>query len=79
MKRTVITVTTGLALALGTSTIALAATTTTADVRTLAAAESRVVALLDHYSNSPTWKAEYKAALAVQTPTLRRLMPTYFQ
>ena len=72
MKRTVITVATALGLALGTSTIALAAattttTTTTADVHTLAVTESRVVSLLDHYSNSPTWKAQYKAALVVQT------------
>ena len=32
-----------------------------------ATAESRVLTLLDHYSNSPAWKAQYKVALAVQT------------
>jgi hypothetical protein len=73
MKRTTAALATALGLALGTSTVALAATTTTTDVHTLATAESRVVALLDHYSNSPAWTAQYKAAVAAQTSEIAKV------
>jgi hypothetical protein len=49
------------------------AATTQADVTSLAAAESRVVALLHAYQPAATWKAKFKAAEAVQTPDLAAL------
>lgn len=46
--------------------VAVAATSTTTDVQTLASAESHVVTVLHNYSDTPAWKAEYKAAIAAQ-------------
>jgi hypothetical protein len=62
-----------LLLVFGSSTIAFAATSARADVSTLAAAESNVVALLHQYKDTPSWKARFKSAMAKQNVELARV------
>jgi hypothetical protein len=56
-----------------TCALASAATTTSTDVRTLSGAESKVVALLDHYQPTSAWKAQFKAAEALQASDLAKI------
>jgi hypothetical protein len=81
MKKLVTAIAGAACLLAASATIAAATTTTTtttSNVQALAAAESRVVTLLDHYSNSPAWKSQYKAALAVQTGDIARTNAALF-
>ncbi len=63
---------------LGTTSVAVAAPTTSTDVQTLEAAESHLATLLRAYSNTPNWKAHYKAALAAQSADIARVNADLF-
>jgi hypothetical protein len=73
MKKTAISVVAVSALTLGSATVAMAVTKTSADVKTLASAESKVVTLLHHYKNSATWKSQFKAAIAAQNADVTKV------
>ncbi len=62
-----------LSVAIGTITVAVASTTTTANVQSLEAAEAHVASLLHSYSDTPTWKTAYKAALATQASDITKV------
>jgi len=60
-------------IVLASASTALAASSTSADVGSLATAESNVVALLHHYQPTAAWKAQFKAAEAVQNSDLAKV------
>jgi hypothetical protein len=78
MKKPILTLAAASVLVLAGSAVAVAATSTPTDVQTLASAESHVVTLLHNYSNTPAWKAEYKAAVATQNGDVAKVNADLF-
>ena len=73
MKRIVVSLAALTMVAGGLGTAAAAADRTSPAVRSLAAAESAVLGLLNHYKDTPSWRSAFDAAASTQNADLAKL------
>lgn len=73
MKRIVVSLAALTMVAGGLGTAAAAADRTSPDIHSLAAAESAVLGLLNHYKDTPSWRSAFDAAASTQNADLARL------
>lgn len=73
MKRVIVSLAAMTIAVGGIATAAAAADRTRPDVRSLAAAESAVLGLLNQYKDTPSWRSAFDAAVSTQNADLARL------